>query len=130
VGLCDTVKLLADRLSAKIPPNRLRLLAAVEEIATMPEHKAKRDLTGWEDTCGSALCDCEQEGWFDGSEEARARTDMHLFLADELYELGRYNLYAAYMKKETKREYELLRTKFISAGIDIPTLQEVNLEGW
>jgi hypothetical protein len=130
MGLCDTVKLVADKLYEVIPPERLRLRAAVEEIATMPEHLASRDLTGWDTSCGSALFDCEQDGWFDHSEESRARTDIHLFLVDELYELGRFNLYAAYIPESTKQEYQTLRTKFLSAGIQIPTVADVNLESW
>lgn len=130
MGLCDTVKILADALLEKIPEERRKLRVAVAEIGDMSSYKEQRDLGQWETECNSTFYDCASDPWFDQSEEARAREDVHLFLADELYEFGRYNLYGAYMREQTKREYQALRTKFISAGIPIPELSEVNLEGW
>ena len=130
MGLCDTVKILADLLLKKVPKERLKLRVAIAEIGDMPSYKERRDLSQWETECNSTFYDCASNDWFDQSDEARARDDVLIYLAEELYEFGRFNLYGAYMKESTKREYQSLRTKFISAGIQIPELSEVNLEGW
>lgn len=128
MGVSSVVLQLTERL---MPVVRSELQSVLQVMATMPEWVAKRDLTEWEERCVAAL-EKVYGALQPAGQAANLRIiDPHLFLVEEIWELGVHNLYTNYQVEATKQEYQKLLGFFREQNIPgEKSLSEVDLSGW
>jgi hypothetical protein len=115
VGVCETVKALAEAIAQAKAPQEARHRLMVEILRLMPLYRDIHDLTAWESAFQGAL-----HGQDDDSEVG------HLLW--ELFEFGRYNMYGAFDAPGTAKEFASL-AKLLTRG-DVPVPQSPGLTGW
>lgn len=128
MSVSSVVVHLTERL---MPVVRPELQSVLQVMATMPEWVAKRDLTEWEERCVVALEKVYGALQPAGHDADLRIADPHLFLVEEIWELGIHNLYTMYQVEPTKQEY--LRVLELFREQNIPgekPLSEVDLSGW
>jgi hypothetical protein len=97
MGICNTVKAMAEALrDAKAPADPKQQLM-IEILRLMPMYIAMRDLSVWE----SAYQDAESSKMM-----PRLQDDVGEAL-EHIFEFGRFNLYCALRANETERQLEL-----------------------
>lgn len=129
MGVCRVVEHLAGQLSAHVT-NDPKLKAALVEIGGIVKHLGNRDLSAWEQDAGNSL-NYKPDEWYDIAQEDRIVQDPHYYLAEEIYELGRHNLYGAYDVQSTKEEYKRIVGEFERLGVHgAMDVDEADLRGW
>jgi hypothetical protein len=114
MALCDFVSESATSLAHERAPLSVREAYLAYVLQGMPYFRNVRRLDLWESDYRAVAPDGNP-----------SETEQ---LLDELFELGRYNLYAAFSSEGTLECYERLRQKFASAGQDLP--EAADLSNW
>lgn len=120
MSIISTVHLLSQRLMRDLQAEQYNeeLNRWLEVIGSMREYKM---LPNWEVRVQD----------FQFSDNVDVEKKQKYKLAEEIFEFGRYNMYAALQVKETVKEYERITKLLHEAGVkDIPEKDEVDVSRW
>lgn len=118
MGICKTVKSLAEAIAAAAPPNSSRDRLCVEMLRLMPMFSDVNNLAVWEVTYRK----------IPGFGEA---TSLSGKLLDELYEWATDNAYGAIDWPGTGDQYSALVKSLETHGVKIPPLESIeSLREW
>jgi len=125
MGISECVERLASTFAAhvrKLPQKDPILVVLLAEIGTMPMWRDMGALDQWE----------RRVKMVDINREVRERAgDRLLKLADEIFEVGEYNLYGAIAPLATKAEFERVAGLLREAGVaGVPRPDEFDFREW
>jgi len=109
MGICATVKDLAEAIEKSKLDVHAQHRHQIEILSDMQRYADARDLGNWESTFQSTL------------DELDDQSEVGLLLW-EIFELGRFNLYAAFNPVGTQYEYETLKKLLLQHGVRIDTV--------
>ena len=123
--ICESVEALAAALAAHVRKAELKdplLVVYLAEIGTMPIWREMGMLDHWEERVNEHPID----------RATRKRMQEPLSnLAEEIFELGRSNLYAAVNPTRTKAEFERVRRLLLDAGVaSVPRSADFDFTDW
>ena len=110
MGLCDTVALLADTVAAAHAPLSAREHALHARLRAMPQHLAAGDLGAWEAGYQEAVPD-------------HPAPRLPERLLDDVFDLGRHNLYRAFDVAGTAAEVARVVAVLRQGGVEVPVIQ-------
>jgi hypothetical protein len=125
MGISESVERLASIFAAhvrKLPQKDPILVVLLAEIGTMPMWRDMGALDQWE----------RRVKMVDINREVRERAgDRLLKLADEVFDVGEYNLYGAIAPLATKAEFERVASLLREAGVaGVPQSDEFDFHAW
>ena len=110
MGVCETVKSIADTVARVKIPQEPRHLVLVELLRLMPQYRDMNGLVAWDSAFQGAL------------EEQDDESEIGQILW-EVFEFGRGNMYGAFDVPGTSRQFEWLSTWLSERGVPMPPPQ-------
>ena len=125
MGISESVEALASALAAHVRAAALKdpvLVVYLAEIAVMPLWRDMGALDQWEDRVKRHPID----------RETREQMSEPLSnIADEIFEVGCYNLYGAIQPEKTRAEFERVRGLLLQAGVpSVPESSAFDFAVW
>ena len=125
MGISESVERLASVFADHVrtlPQKDPILVVLLAEISTMPMWRDMGALDQWE----------RRVKMVDINRDARERAGDHLLkLADEIFEVGEYNLYGAIAPLATKAEFDRVASLLREAGVaGVPRSEEFDFRAW
>ncbi|MFT3788620.1 MAG: hypothetical protein QM770_21015 [Tepidisphaeraceae bacterium] len=108
--ISEVVPILADLVEKSPLPRSDVQRQAIEHLKTISDFVVRRNLDEWE-------AGFPWESTRDGSVVAS--------LLEDVYELGRYNLYTQFNRERTLREYATVGAKLLQAGLSPPQVESI-----
>jgi hypothetical protein len=115
MGICETVVTLANEFVKSKTLNTPHQKLQVELLRLMPLYKEINNLVAWERTFMAALPEPDDE------------SDVGQLIY-EIFSFGRYNMYGAFDKQGTYREFDWLVKQLARAGVIVPPHHD--LDDW
>ena len=115
MGVCETVRSIAESVSQVKMPQESRHQILVQILRLMPQYREIRDLVAWESAFQGAL------------EEQDDESEIGQILW-EVFEFGRFNMYAKFDVPGTSQQFEWLSTLLNERGVPMPPPE--GLEEW
>jgi hypothetical protein len=116
MSVSRTVVALADLIEARLPVESARERLQLQILRLMPLYVQIRDLPAWE-SAFTAVMDKNDPPEGTGA-----------WVLGEVFDFGRWNLYAAFEEAAAKRDYADMRAELRRVGIEVP--ESSRLDEW